>query len=617
MKPILAKKINYNDNSEYYTFVDPNTKELFDIKFDFAKEFIGDWTFVKQDNKWDIVNRQFISLKNYKSKSENGFLNKLLNCIPDFYSIDSICHTIKGRRCSFNEGYFLFPLDLDDVKATFSKSSLLKFFGQKICDQFLKKDSKKKAYENIYYFFMSLDLKFQGPFLDANFVNEGHVCVKEPSGKWALRKNDFTKLIETDFDEISAFNEGLARVRKGNKYGFIDKNGEIIIPIEYDDAARSHFGLIPVANFNSQVYQNLQKEEINETNNSVDDHDILNLLSSDKFRINNLCNWFFLKLNVIYGECHIEKLDLGNFNFVSPISFSFNDQLLFQVGIGGNIFKSAVKKTNSENLDNVLRELLPIDTIDDNWEWYFDDYRVAVLTRNFHHQLSKFTNWKEDNFYLLMDRNGFFNQLESRISAVNYNEKNSLVSILKSEYLNFPLSCDKFQLWDPIASNCSSDEEIKHLIRCYSEVQLNHFFQKEYSSLEHREAELIRLSNLLSETSVFRQEFFTLEDLKNSKNRFKTIEDEIISDKIELVSHEISSIKSKLSEKLELLKGLFFYPETFSSNEYFGTRTFGLLEEMSFNNEDDSSFIDEDRFYSDAYYNDFLEGDNENYWNID
>jgi hypothetical protein len=216
-----------------------------------------------------------------------------------------------------------------------------------------------------------------------------------------------------------------------------------------------------------------------------------------------------------------------------------------------------------------------------------------------------------------MDRNGFFNQLESRISAVNYNEKNSLVSILKSEYLNFPLSCDKFQLWDPIASNCSSDEEIKHLIRCYSEVQLNHFFQKEYSSLEHREAELIRLSNLLSETSVFRQEFFTLEDLKNSKNRFKTIEDEIISDKIELVSHEISSIKSKLSEKLELLKGLFFYPETFSSNEYFGTRTFGLLEEMSFNNEDDSSFIDEDRFYSDAYYNDFLEGDNENYWNID
>jgi hypothetical protein len=44
--------------------------------------------------------------------------------------------------------------------------------------------------------------------------------------------------------------------------------------------------------------------------------------------------------------------------------------------------------------------------------------------------------------------------------------------------------------------------------------------------------------------------------------------------KIELVSHEMSSIKSKLSEKLELLKGLFFYPETFSSNEYFGTRTF-------------------------------------------
>ena len=31
------------------------------------------------------------------------------------------------------------------------------------------------------------------------------------------------------------FSEGLAAIKKNNKWGFIDKNGKLVIPLKYDD----------------------------------------------------------------------------------------------------------------------------------------------------------------------------------------------------------------------------------------------------------------------------------------------------------------------------------------------------------------------------------------------
>jgi hypothetical protein len=40
-------------------------------------------------------------------------------------------------------------------------------------------------------------------------------------------------VIETRFEEISPFREGLARVKSGGKYGFIDHHGNIVIPPQF------------------------------------------------------------------------------------------------------------------------------------------------------------------------------------------------------------------------------------------------------------------------------------------------------------------------------------------------------------------------------------------------
>ena len=41
-------------------------------------------------------------------------------------------------------------------------------------------------------------------------------------------------VIEPQFDNVSAFSEGLAQVEKDDKWGFIDKNGKVVIEPQYD-----------------------------------------------------------------------------------------------------------------------------------------------------------------------------------------------------------------------------------------------------------------------------------------------------------------------------------------------------------------------------------------------
>lgn len=49
------------------------------------------------------------------------------------------------------------------------------------------------------------------------------------------------------YDELGWFSEGLARVLKGGKYGYIDKLGHEIIPCKYDDAGGFEYGVAVVS----------------------------------------------------------------------------------------------------------------------------------------------------------------------------------------------------------------------------------------------------------------------------------------------------------------------------------------------------------------------------------
>lgn len=55
--------------------------------------------------------------------------------------------------------------------------------------------------------------------------------VFEDGQKYGIVNQDNQKIVECIYDKIYSYSEGLARVEKGGKYGFIDTDGKVIIPI--------------------------------------------------------------------------------------------------------------------------------------------------------------------------------------------------------------------------------------------------------------------------------------------------------------------------------------------------------------------------------------------------
>ena len=56
----------------------------------------------------------------------------------------------------------------------------------------------------------------------------------ELDGKWGYIDKDGNEVLPLKYDGIGYFNEGLVRVVLNRKYGYIDKTGRVVIPCKYD-----------------------------------------------------------------------------------------------------------------------------------------------------------------------------------------------------------------------------------------------------------------------------------------------------------------------------------------------------------------------------------------------
>jgi len=76
----------------------------------------------------------------------------------------------------------------------------------------------------------------------------GGPAAGRPVGTQAPAETDVTGNAEwrKNYNQVGAFNEGLAWVKKGAKFGFVDKTGKVVIPLEYDAVYNFEEGLGPV-----------------------------------------------------------------------------------------------------------------------------------------------------------------------------------------------------------------------------------------------------------------------------------------------------------------------------------------------------------------------------------
>ncbi len=84
------------------------------------------------------------------------------------------------------------------------------------------------------------------------------------NNKWGFVDKVGNIVVSPKYDEVGSFSEGLALVGQNNKWGFIDKTGKVVIPLKYEDADNFHDGIAGVldASTGETFYINKQGERL-------------------------------------------------------------------------------------------------------------------------------------------------------------------------------------------------------------------------------------------------------------------------------------------------------------------------------------------------------------------
>jgi hypothetical protein len=79
----------------------------------------------------------------------------------------------------------------------------------------------------------------------ANISSDGLIQV-ESNGKYGFVNLELKTIIEPQFEDVGNFSEGLAPAKMNNKYGYIDRTGKFIIEPQFDDAEEFSEGMAAV-----------------------------------------------------------------------------------------------------------------------------------------------------------------------------------------------------------------------------------------------------------------------------------------------------------------------------------------------------------------------------------
>ncbi len=62
----------------------------------------------------------------------------------------------------------------------------------------------------------------------------------------AAQPADVLRRLNAKYDRVTQFDDGLARVSKNSRHGYVDTLGKVVVPLVYDDAVRFHNGYAAV-----------------------------------------------------------------------------------------------------------------------------------------------------------------------------------------------------------------------------------------------------------------------------------------------------------------------------------------------------------------------------------
>lgn len=238
-KAIEDKKTEIKAYAEYSWIVEPKIEadDIFYLKSregffenNRQKQMMSTYTILKKDNLFYLVdmsgNILSESFTNIYPSQEGGYL---VNFLEPYYD---------NETSNYYESGYVSPsgkIIIGDEGEDFGLEMVYKDMLTFIYDESINENLNEQDYEKYKIYPMPVQKVKSLPSNDFY--------------KWRLSQNEKYGICSengmiTDFiyDEIGSYSEGLMAVKKNNKWGYVDKKGKIIIPIEYD-ASWNHYQL--------------------------------------------------------------------------------------------------------------------------------------------------------------------------------------------------------------------------------------------------------------------------------------------------------------------------------------------------------------------------------------
>ena len=259
-----------------------------------------------------------------------------------------------------------------------------------------------------------LKIKLEKEFDEADLFSEGLARVKI-GDKWGFITTAGKELIPIEYEDVHDFSEGVAAVKKNNKWGFVSTTGKLVIPIKYEDVDLFKEGLARVKiDYKWGFINNLDKEIIN----------------SKYFYVDNFSDGYALFTYTIRGEYKYGFVDksgkevyLDKFDIVE----SFKDGIA-QVGrfwkqpSGGDFYDDEAKYGFIDKNFNVI---IPLKYL--NCSGYNDRF-IAVKENNHWGYIDK-----NDKIQIPLKFNDA-SQFLNGVAVVSLNDKKGLIN-KKGDYV--------------------------------------------------------------------------------------------------------------------------------------------------------------------------------------
>jgi hypothetical protein len=340
-------------------FVDINGKELIKPFFEEVSTFRNQVCAVKLDKKWGIIDRggKWVQFPIYDDLVS---FNDSIWIWSKEYAIGLYYINTKTEKI-FNQYQELFPLSENFIRVKANdKYGVINLVGKTILKPEFEKVvfyesenifiTSKKDYYSIYYPNGNLKVFMNYPLSRFDHYQEGMALIVH-KGKFGFIDKDGLLLISTQYDDARAFKNGIAAVKIGNNWGYINKKEKFIVNPYYEQV-RDFSGLT------SAVYKNGKWGIVDQNGRETisPQYDEINTLESGNY---------IVKVKNKYGIVNKSGIEV-----ISPI-YNYIEEL------SPNVFK--VRMTNLYELLNENGKKIVTDKYN---EIYFDKkFETFVLIK--------------------------------------------------------------------------------------------------------------------------------------------------------------------------------------------------------------------------------------------